>query len=113
VKAGAVVAVFCGSRYWTHREAIGRDVEALADGSLVVVNGEPGAARIAWQEARARGIHFAVVPALKHSYGVFAPSRRDEAICLLRPDVVYAYPLGDEGTGRFEMHAEDVGISVR
>lgn len=113
MSARPVVALFCGSRKWTDRERIRRDIAALPEGSVVIEGGDPGAARIAREEAEARGLHVATVRALWDFYEGSAYFRRDEAVIRLQPDYLYAYPLGDPGTAQMVKLAEDACIQVR
>jgi YspA, cpYpsA-related SLOG family len=111
--AAPVVALFCGSREWTDRERIRRDLESLPEGSVVIEGGARGADRIARTEARGLGLHVATVAALWERYGRSAGYRRNEAMARLRPNLVYAYPLGGPGTARMIELAEAAYIPVR
>ena len=108
-----IVALFCGSRDWTDRERIRRDLESLPEGSVVIEGGARGADRIAAEEATALGLHVAEVRALWDFYGRSAGYRRNEAMARLDPDVLYAYPLGGPGTARMIEIAEAACIPVR
>jgi len=107
-----VIALFCGSRDWTDRTKIRRDLRALPAGSIVVEGGARGADRIAREEAHELGIHVATVRALWDYYGRPAGYRRNEAMLLLQPDIVYAYPLDGPGTAQMIRLAEDESIPV-
>lgn len=108
-----VIALFCGSRDWTDREKIRRDLRGLPDGSLVVEGGARGADRIAQEEAHALGLHVATVRALWDFYDRSAGYRRNEAMLRLGPEIVYAYPLAESrGTAQMIRLAEDAGIPV-
>ena len=111
--SAAVVAIFCGSRKWTDRERIRRDLESLPPGSIVIEGGAPGADRIAREEAQALGIHVATVQALWDFYEKSAGYRRNEAMARLQPDYCYAYPLDGPGTRHMIQIAEDNCIQVR
>ena len=111
--SAAVVAIFCGSRKWTDRECIRRDLESLPPDSIVIEGGAHGADRIAREEARALGIHVATVPAQWDHYGKSAGYRRNEAMARLQPDYCYAYPLDGPGTKHMIRIAEDNCIQVR
>jgi hypothetical protein len=111
--SAAVVAIFCGSRKWTDRERIRRDLESLPPGSIVIEGGAPGADRIAREEAHALGIHVATVWALWDFYEKSAGYRRNEAMARLQPDYCYAYPLDGPGTKHMIRIAEDNCIQVR
>ncbi len=109
-----VVALFCGSREWTDRDRIRRDLESLPEGSVVIEGGARGADRIAREEAEALGLHVATVWALWDHYGKSAGFRRNEAMARLCPDHVYAYPLGESrGTRHMIEIAEANCIQVR
>ncbi len=108
-----IIALFCGSRDWTDRERIRRDLESLPEGSVVIEGGARGADRIAQEEARELGLHVATVRAQWDFYGRSAGYRRNEAMARLQPDYVYAYPLGGPGTAQMMKLAEDNCIPVR
>lgn len=107
-----MIALFCGSRDWPDREAIRADIEALPDDTIVVEGGARGADRIAREEAGKRGLHVATVNAYWTRRGKAAGMERNAAMLLLRPDVVYAYPLGGPGTWGMVNLAERAGIQV-
>jgi YspA, cpYpsA-related SLOG family len=113
VSAAPVVALFCGSREWTDRARIRRDLEKLPPRSVVIEGGARGADRIARQEAHRLGLHVATVSALWDFYGRSAGYRRNEAMARLEPDFVYAYPLGGPGTAQMIELAEAACIPVR
>ena len=113
MNAAPVVALFCGSRKWTDRDRIRRDLESLPEGSVVIEGGARGADRIAREEAQRLGLHVAIVPALWDHYGRSAGYRRNEAMARLEPDYVYAYPLGGLGTAQMIEIAESGCIPVR
>ncbi len=114
MKAAPQLVLFCGSREWTDRERIRRDLESLPPDSVVIEGGARGADRIAREEAAALGFHVATVRALWDCYGRSAGYRRNEAMARLRPDFVYAYPLGDSpGTRQMMSIAERECIQVR
>ena len=110
---GPVLALFCGSREWTDRDRILRDLESLPEGSVVIEGGARGADRIAREEATELGLHVATVRALWDCYGRSAGFRRNEAMARLAPDYVYAYPLGGPGTAQMIELAEAACIPVR
>ena len=107
------VVLFCGSRDWTDRAPIRRDLENLPPGSVVIEGGARGADRIAREEAEALGLHVATVPALWDHYGKSAGYRRNEAMARLAPEFAYAYPLGGRGTAHMIRTAEAECIQVR
>jgi hypothetical protein len=107
------VVLFCGSRKWTDRDTIRRDLESLPAGSVVIEGEAPGADRIAGQEAKRLGIHVAQVPALWDYYDRSAGYRRNEAMARLQPEFAYAYDLGGPGTAHMIRTAEAECIQVR
>lgn len=107
-----VVALFCGSRGWSDREAIRRDLRALPDLSVVIEGGAQGADRIARFEATQLGLHVATMPALWSLYGKAAGPRRNAAMLKLRPDVVYAFNLGTPGTDVMVKLSRLAGVEV-
>jgi hypothetical protein len=113
VSGRPIVALFCGSREWSDREQIRRDLESLPEGSVVIEGGARGADQIAREEAEALGLHVATVRALWDFYGRSAGYRRNEAMARLQPDVAYAYPLGGPGTAQMIEIAESECIPVR
>ncbi len=113
MSSGPVIALFCGSREWSDRERIRRDLESLPEGSVVIEGGARGADRIAREEATELGLHVATVRALWDYYGRPAGFRRNEAMARLGPDFVYAYPLGGPGTAQMIALAEAACIPVR
>jgi len=84
----------------------------LPRGSIVIEGGAHGADTIAGETAFELGFHVAMVTTLWDKYGRSAGFKRNEAMLLLRPDVVYAYPLGDPGTRRMIEIAEKAGIPI-
>jgi len=108
-----LAVLVCGSRNWTDVDAIARDLETLHPDSVVVEGGQRGADRIARQEAYKLGLHVATVPALWDHYYRAAGYRRNTAMMLLGPDIVFAYPLGGPGTAMMIKIAEAAGIPVR
>jgi hypothetical protein len=113
VRGQPVIALFCGSREWSDRDCIRRDLESLPEGSIVIEGGARGADTIAHEEATALGLHVATVRALWDFYGRSAGYRRNEAMARLEPEIVYAYPLGGPGTARMIEIAEAACIPVR
>lgn len=113
MNAAPVTALFCGSREWTDRDRIRRDLESLPPDSIVIEGGARGADRIAREVAHALGIHVATMPALWDFYEKSAGYRRNEAMARLQPDYCYAYPLGDPGTRHMIDIAEANCVQVR
>ena len=78
----------------------------------MVQGGARGADRLARECAEALGVYCAEVPAYWKSQGRSAGPRRNAAMLLLNPDVVYAYSLGGAGTADMVRRAEAAGIRV-
>jgi hypothetical protein len=114
VSGGPLVVLFSGSRKWTDRARVRRDLEGLPAGSLVIEGGAGGLDKIVREEARRLGLHVATVDALWKLYGKPAGYRRNEAMAMLQPDFLYAYPLADSiGTRHMIEIAERDSIQVR
>ncbi|MBS1895613.1 MAG: DUF2493 domain-containing protein [Actinobacteria bacterium] len=108
------VVLFSGSRRWGDPEPVCRDLDSLPAGSVVIEGGAPGLDSIVRREAPIRGLHVATVPALWDHFGKPAGYRRNEAMLLLRPEELFAYPLGDSpGTRHMIRAAEAECIHVR
>jgi hypothetical protein len=114
VSGGASVVLFSGSRRWTDRDRVRRDLEGLPEGSLVIEGGAPGLDKIVRQEAPKLGLHVATVPALWNFFDKPAGYRRNETMAMLQPDELFAYPLGESpGTRHMIATAERECIPVR
>lgn len=109
---GSLVALFCGSRDWSDRSAIRREIRSLLPGSIMIGGGARNADRIAREEAQALGVHVAAVPALWKHFGCLDGPRHNEAMLRLRPDVVHGCPLGGSGTAHTISVAEQAGVEV-
>lgn len=109
-----VVALFTGSRRWTDWEAVRRDVDALPRHALLVHGDCPtGADSLAAQFARECGLHAAAIPARWEHYGKSAGYKRNTAMLLTLPTIVYAYALGaSPGTRMMMRLAQDAGVLV-
>lgn len=108
------VVLFSGSRDWSDRERVCRDLESLPAGSLVIEGGAPGLDKIVREEAPKLGLHVATVRALWDHLGRGAGYRRNEAMAMLEPAELFAYPLGDSpGTRHMIRTAEEACIQVR
>lgn len=79
--------------------------------TMLIEGGADGADLLAEQWADANGIHYARVPALWHAHGRSAGPRRNEAMLLLSPDGVIAFP-GGRGTAHMVRIATEAGIKV-
>ena len=108
----SAIAIFAGSRDWTDRGVIRRDLETLTEDSLVIEGGARGADRIAREEAEKLGLHVVTVRALWDFHGRGAGCRRNEAMVRLEPDCLYAYSLGTPGTAHMIRTAEAECIQV-
>jgi hypothetical protein len=114
VSGGPLVVLFSGSRKWTDRARVRRDLEGLPAGSLVIEGGAPGLDKIVREEAPRLGLHVATVDALWDFFDKPAGYRRNEAMAMLQPDFLYAYPLGESrGTRHMIEIAERESIQVR
>ncbi|HJZ38314.1 MAG TPA: SLOG family protein [Solirubrobacterales bacterium] len=114
VSGGPLVVLFSGSRRWRDRDRVRRDLEGLPAGSLIIEGGAHGLDKIANEEATALGFHVATVDALWKVYGKPAGYRRNQAMAMLQPDFLYAYPLHDSvGTRQMIEIAERESIQVR
>lgn len=110
-----MIALFCGSRHWTDREAIATDmldVLARAPEAIVLHGGATGADTIAGAVARQCGLHVIEMRALWDHYGRSAGPRRNAMMLRLQPEVVYAYTLGGNGTRSMINLARDAGVPV-
>jgi hypothetical protein len=114
VSGGPLVVLFSGSREWRDRDRVRRDLEGLPAGSLVIEGGAGGLDRIVREEAPRLGLHVATVDALWKLLGKPAGYKRNEAMAMLQPDFLYAYPLGESrGTRHMIEIAEREAIQVR
>jgi hypothetical protein len=109
------VVLFSGSRKWTDRQVVRRDLEGLPAGSVVIEGGNRnGLDTIVRQEAPKVGLHVATVPALWDHFDKPAGYRRNEAMAMFQPDELFAYPLGESpGTRHMIATAERECIPVR
>jgi hypothetical protein len=111
---GRCVALFTGSRRWTDREAVRRDLQDLPIGALVVHGDCPtGLDAIVKRDAKRLGLHAAAIPALWEHYGKAAGYKRNAVMLLTQPTIVYAYPLGrSPGTRMMMRLAQETGVPV-
>lgn len=110
-----MIALFCGSREWTDWAAIEADISQIAAAhpkAIVIHGGQRGADTIAGVLGRQYGLHAAGLRALWSHFGRGAGPLRNEALLRLRPDVVYAYPLGGPGTRGMIDLARAAGVEV-
>ncbi|MDU9398049.1 DUF2493 domain-containing protein [Pseudomonas sp. zfem003] len=104
----------CGGRDYADRRYLYAVLDAVHEkcGIRIVIHGNaPGADTLAGEWAAERGIHAAVVQALWDVHGKAAGPRRNEAMLLLAPDGVLAFP-GGRGTDGMVALAESAGITV-
>lgn len=108
------VVLFSGSRRWGDPAPVCRDLDSLPPGSLVIEGGAPGLDTIVRAEAPKRGLHVATVRALWDYFEKPAGYRRNEAMLMLQPEELFAYPLGSSpGTRHMIRAAESECIRVR
>jgi hypothetical protein len=88
-----VIVLVTGSRRWTSKAIIARDLE-LAQPSLIIQGGAKGADRLTKEIAREMRVYCAEVEAY-WELGDASGSRRNEAMFKLNVDMVLAYPLPD------------------
>jgi len=104
----------CGGRDFTDDAFLFRALDAAharIPFSIVIHGGAKGADHYSELWAIARGIHYARVPALWDALGRSAGPKRNEAMLLLAPDVVVAFP-GGRGTAHMIRIATEAGIKV-
>jgi hypothetical protein len=109
------VVLFSGPPNWTDPERVRRDLESLPAGSLVIEGGDrSGLDAMARREAPRLGLHVATVAPLWDHFDRGAAYRRNEAVAMLDPAELFAYPLGDSpGTRHMIRTAEEACIQVR
>ena len=88
--------LICGSRDWVDTIPIKEVIDALSSGSTVIVGGARGADLIAQNLAEERDdIKIKVFYALWDCWGKRAGYIRNIEMLDERPDIVYAFPLGE------------------
>lgn len=111
-----MIALFCGSRNWRDKGPIWEAMNnCLHRGVRIIVEGGArGADRMAKQVAAEDfGLHVATVNAQWERYGRGAGMLRNKAMLELKPDVVFAFPLGNSpGTRMMIELAKEQGIEV-
>lgn len=85
--------------------------EHLPDIDVLICGGAPGLDQLAEKVARGLGIHVARVDALWKIYGHSAGLKRNEAMRLLRPDRLLAFP-GGTGTADMTLRCMKAGVEV-
>lgn len=104
----------CGGRDYTNKAHVCSVLSAIhaKRGISILIHGAaPGADTLAGEWAMERGIHAASVPALWDRYGPAAGPKRNEAMLLLKPDGLVAFP-GGRGTDGMVRLAKNAGITV-
>jgi len=81
----------CGSRSWNDGWRIGRRLEALERGSVVIHGGARGADRIAGEIAHTLGFEVEEWRANWHEYGRAAGKIRNKLMIETQPDLVVAF----------------------
>ena len=106
--------LFCGSRFWTDREAIGGVLKVLPKGSVIIEGAAPGADTIACEESRRLGFTIEHFPANWKRYGRAAgPIRNSQMLKEGKPDVVLAFHENIEaskGTKDMLKQAQKAGL---
>jgi hypothetical protein len=108
-----VVALFCGSRTWIDPSPIRDAIAALPTGSVVLQGGAQGADRLAKAMCHNLHVHCAQIDAMWWHLGSSAGPRRNSAMLLLQPSVVYAFQIAaSSGTQDMIDKARRAGLSV-
>lgn len=105
------VILVTGGRFYNRQEFVGRVLERLQP--LIIIQGDGGNTdRFAKEWGEANRVHVATVPAYwgKPFFNSAGP-RRNQAMSLLRPDLVLAFP-GGRGTNGMVKIAKSQGIQV-
>jgi len=105
----------CGGRDFANREFAFAELDRVhkkCPVTLLIHGDALGADTLARDWALDRGVHYAAVPALWKAQGRSAGPRRNEAMLLLQPEGVLAFP-GGRGTAHMVEIARAAGIPVR
>lgn len=112
------VVLVSGSRYLTKREH-GDIIDSWlvrAKPDIVIQGGAAGADTLAREWALRNSVHCAEVPAMWSKFGRSAGPRRNDAMLLLRPTVLLAFPTpSSKGTRhmiRRAREADDIEVHV-
>lgn len=88
--------LICGSRNWTYERPIKKIIELLPIDSIVIVGGAKGADLIAQNLAEKRSdLNVKIFSAKWDLYGKRAGPMRNLEMLNEKPDIVYAFPLGE------------------
>lgn len=103
----------CGSRSWTDRYAIERELRALPDGAIVIHGAARGADTIAGEIANRLGLIVETFPADWKRHGRAAGHiRKRRMLEEGKPDLVLAFDLGTPGTADMMRQAQRAGLPV-
>jgi predicted Rossmann-fold nucleotide-binding protein len=109
------VWLVCGGRHYEDvrqlMDFLSRLIEIRGTPTIVIEGGAMGADLAAKDWATSNGIHVATVEALWNTFGPAAGPMRNQAMLVLRPDVVIAAP-GGKGTQNMVDAAKKAGVEV-
>ena len=110
--------LICGSRDWTRKNIIERELNKLEPSkTLIIHGGARGVDRLAGKLAKERGIEVIVFPAEWDKYGKAAGMIRNQQMLKEgKPDLVLAFSENIEyskGTKNMRDISEDAGVEVR
>jgi len=107
------VVIVCGGRRYDDAARVYQVLDEIVTRPLIIVQGDAvGADYLAKMWAGSRGIHCATVPALWEVNGKSAGPIRNEAMLMLNPDLVIAFP-GGRGTADMVARANAMGVPVQ
>lgn len=104
----------CGGREFNNRAAVFGflgELDKRCPIGVVIEGGATGADRLARLWAFDNNVHVCTVNALWHKRGKRAGMDRNQAMLMLKPDAVVAFP-GGRGTANMVQQALDAGIPV-
>jgi hypothetical protein len=105
----------CGGREYADTQAVFAALDAVNAKKpimFIICGGAKGADEQAVTWAKARNVHYAVVPALWTTRGTVAgPNRNDAMLEFCQPDGVTAFP-GGSGTAHMVKRAKECGLIV-
>lgn len=110
-----MTVLVCGSREWTDRAAILREIEKLAITDIVIHGAARGADRIAGEIATSYGLQVRAFPAQWDRYGKSAGPFRNQQMLDQQPDLVLAFTPDLEksiGTRHMVRIARAAGVPV-